>query len=197
MPRCPDTPCITCGELLWSSASSAPATERKCWPCRRAAKGLDPSIPAPKRIPEPRRASIGCANPRCQKTILNPRWRQKWCSPQCRHRVQDAGPGAAARWARKNAVRRPSPHTAGAWAKLRKQVLAEESVCWVCEDDIDPAIRWPHSLCGTADHVVPIVIGGALLDRANVRAAHRACNQDRHVGWERDRRRDLRNGATA
>ncbi len=37
MSRKPDTPCSRCGTLLYSTARSAPADERLCRSCRRAA----------------------------------------------------------------------------------------------------------------------------------------------------------------
>jgi 5-methylcytosine-specific restriction endonuclease McrA len=109
--------------------------------------------------------------------------------------VQDAAPSARPRWLRKNAKRRPDTRARAAWGRLRLQVLAEERDCWVCGDEIDAALRWPHPMCGTGDHVVPLEDGGELLDRANVRAAHRACNQRRHVEWRRARRRAAREAA--
>lgn len=181
MARRKDTPCADCGTLLWSGTGSLAAGQRRCQPCRRAAN----PPPGP-------RGPIGCANLACQRTIEKPHGRQRFCSPRCRHRVTDAHPLARARWARKNAKRRPNtPGLAGAgsrWQKLRRQVLTEEPQCWVCGDEIDPELKWPHPMCGTGDHVVPVEAGGALLDRANVRAAHRFCNQQRHVQWRREQR---------
>lgn len=170
----------TCGRLLNGSSSSLPAGKRMCQPCRQAARS--PRASAAPRDP------IGCANPRCQATIERPRARQKFCSRQCGQRVHDAQPNARARWIRKNAKRRPDPRAGASWDRLRAQVLAEEPDCWVCGDPIDLDLRWPHAMCGTADHVVPLEAGGALLDRDNVRAAHRECNQRRHVEWRRAQR---------
>ncbi|MFI8962060.1 HNH endonuclease [Streptomyces sp. NPDC053493] len=62
---------------------------------------------------------------------------------------------------------------------LRSQALP----CWICGRDINYALkgkdaqrsRWAFTL----DHAQPLSRGGALLDRANARAAHRACNSGR------------------
>ena len=107
--------------------------------------------------------------------------------------MQDVGAPARARNARKNAKRRPAGLAASSgWKKLRAQVLAEEPDCWICTDPIDPERRWPHPMSGTGDHVVPLEDGGAILDRANVRAAHRMCNQRRHVESRRAQRAEIR-----
>lgn len=50
------------------------------------------------------------------------------------------------------------------WRKLREQVLREEPVC---------ACGRPAN---TADHIVPLVLGGARLDRQNVRGRCSRCN---------------------
>lgn len=36
MPRSPDTPCASCGKLLWRTSTSLPAGESTCLDCRRA-----------------------------------------------------------------------------------------------------------------------------------------------------------------
>jgi len=57
-----------------------------------------------------------------------------------------------------------------AYQKMRKVVLARDrGICWICGT--------PGA--GTVDHVVPLSRGGALLDPANMRAAHRRCNSSR------------------
>lgn len=52
-------------------------------------------------------------------------------------------------------------------------------MCWVCRMPIDPTARSPHPGSITIDHVIEIVGRGGLDIAANVRAAHRYCNQDR------------------
>lgn len=72
-------------------------------------------------------------------------------------------------------ARRGSVYDA-AWRALRDQVLAEEDRCYLCGEWINKARRWPDPLSATADHVLPLALGGARLDRENVRAAHFRCN---------------------
>jgi 5-methylcytosine-specific restriction protein A len=58
---------------------------------------------------------------------------------------------------------------------LRKQVLAEEKLCWLCGGPAtgdDPLV---------ADHVIPRSRGGATT-RSNLRAAHASCNARRGDG---------------
>src|SRR5262245_49729254 len=38
MARKPDTPCSVCGTLLWTGTGSLPAEQRRCRPCRAAAR---------------------------------------------------------------------------------------------------------------------------------------------------------------
>jgi 5-methylcytosine-specific restriction endonuclease McrA len=56
--------------------------------------------------------------------------------------------------------------------RVRAQVLAEETVCWLC--GLPPTEQDPL----TFDHVVPLAEGGKT-SRANGRAAHRSCNSRR------------------
>ncbi|WP_255951660.1 HNH endonuclease [Streptomyces odontomachi] len=51
--------------------------------------------------------------------------------------------------------------------------------CWICGHDIDATLDARHPLSWTLDHAVPISRGGSLLDPANARSAHRACNSRR------------------
>jgi len=52
------------------------------------------------------------------------------------------------------------------WRKLRRQVVIEEPVCRIC--GVAPTT--------TADHIVPVDAGGAVLDRSNLQGACGPCN---------------------
>jgi 5-methylcytosine-specific restriction endonuclease McrA len=52
------------------------------------------------------------------------------------------------------------------WRRIRAQVLAVSTVCWLCGK--------PGAT--TVDHVIPLNRGGAPLDPRNLRPAHRWCN---------------------
>jgi 5-methylcytosine-specific restriction endonuclease McrA len=68
----------------------------------------------------------------------------------------------------------------------RRLCLAQRALglpCWLCGHDIRYDIRGPdagkHPLAFTLDHLLPLSRGGALLDPANARSAHRRCNSAR------------------
>ncbi len=52
------------------------------------------------------------------------------------------------------------------WTELAKRVIAEEPWCTICG-------RRPST---SADHIVPVALGGDEFDRANVRGACGPCN---------------------
>lgn len=77
------------------------------------------------------------------------------------------------------------------WAALRAQVFAEETHCWWCGQPVNQALPPTHPMSRTADHVDELALGGAPLDRSNVRLAHRRCNTNksnrlRALGRRRD-----------
>lgn len=51
--------------------------------------------------------------------------------------------------------------------------------CWICGHNINYDLDPRHRLSFTLDHFVPLTRGGSLLDPANARSAHRACNSGR------------------
>ncbi|MFD6684170.1 HNH endonuclease, partial [Micromonospora parva] len=51
--------------------------------------------------------------------------------------------------------------------------------CWICGNEIGYRLDARHRLSFTLDHLVPLSRGGSLLDPANARSAHRACNSGR------------------
>ena len=68
------------------------------------------------------------------------------------------------------------PYDDPRWAKLRAQVLVEESHCYRCGHPLDhqapPRTTWSAAV----DHVRPLARGGNAFDRANLRAIHYGCN---------------------
>ena len=66
--------------------------------------------------------------------------------------------------------------------KLRSWLKSQGRPCWVCvafgrSGDIDYSLPAGHPLSFEVDELVPVSRGGDPLDRANVDAAHRCCNQ--------------------
>ena len=59
--------------------------------------------------------------------------------------------------------------------ELRRRVLAEEDVCWICGRPVDKSLPAGDPMAPELDEVVPVSLGGSPVDRANVRLAHRVC----------------------
>lgn len=74
---------------------------------------------------------------------------------------------------------RPGPLT---WSgnrrsqELAARVYAEETNCGICGDHVDQTLHYNDRMARSVDHIVPVSLGGAVWDRANVRLAHRSCN---------------------
>jgi 5-methylcytosine-specific restriction endonuclease McrA len=70
-------------------------------------------------------------------------------------------------------TRRAAGWYEASYRRLRAQVLAEETTCWLCGDpptgDDDPLV---------CDHVTPLSQGGTNV-RENLHAAHKSCNGTR------------------
>lgn len=60
--------------------------------------------------------------------------------------------------------------------ELRKQVFADEAMCWICGSYVDQTLPRLHPMSRTVDHVIELTRGGSPLDRQNARLAHRRCN---------------------
>lgn len=60
---------------------------------------------------------------------------------------------------------------------LRKRMASQSQRCWMCGLPISQAYPARHPYALELDELVPISKGGSAVDPANVRAAHRCCNQ--------------------
>jgi 5-methylcytosine-specific restriction endonuclease McrA len=78
--------------------------------------------------------------------------------------------------------------TGWAWRKLRAQVIAESSHCHLCGGPLYPDIPNPQRMATVVDHLVSLIEGGAPMERANLAAAHRICNQRKEAARRRQRR---------
>ena len=155
--RVPDVPCASCGVLMWGGATSLPPGQRRCLPCRRKS-------PAKAPANAPRLVTCWCG------TLFETRHpTRKACSTYCSRAMDN------------RRKRKPLPlgrrRSGPGYDALKARVRAEEPNCWWCDGPIDQA--YPHPRSFAMDHVVPISKGGALLDRANVRASHMKCNLER------------------
>ncbi|MFB7711599.1 HNH endonuclease [Streptomyces sp. NPDC056105] len=65
----------------------------------------------------------------------------------------------------------------------RRLVAAQKALglpCWLCGHEIPTGVDGRrHPLAFTLDHLVPLSLGGNLLDPTNARSAHRRCNSAR------------------
>ena len=62
-------------------------------------------------------------------------------------------------------------------AQARAIHAANGGLCWLCGEPIDLALAYPDPGSLVADHVMPLVSGGAVL--GNVQPAHNRCNGKR------------------
>ncbi|OCW59808.1 hypothetical protein AKG36_08490 [Trueperella bernardiae] len=60
---------------------------------------------------------------------------------------------------------------------MRRKAKAHNLPCWICGQPIDYTADWRSRWSFTADHVIPIALGGN--PRGELRPAHRACNSRR------------------
>lgn len=60
---------------------------------------------------------------------------------------------------------------------LRREFAASDAPCWLCGLPIPRGAHHLHPYAMELDEVVPVSKGGDPLDRANIRRAHRCCNQ--------------------
>ncbi len=72
-----------------------------------------------------------------------------------------------------------NPRNGRPYRRLCAAVRAMRLPCWLCGHDIDLTLDARCPLSFTLDHLVPLSLGGDLLDPANARSAHRRCNSAR------------------
>ncbi|MDK0520376.1 HNH endonuclease [Streptomyces sp. ML-6] len=72
-----------------------------------------------------------------------------------------------------------NPRNGRPYRRLVDELRRRGDPCWICGHDIPPSLDARHPLSFTLDHAVPLSRGGALLDPANARSAHRSCNSVR------------------
>ncbi|MEV6477631.1 HNH endonuclease [Streptomyces sp. NPDC051657] len=76
-----------------------------------------------------------------------------------------------------------NPRNGRPYRRLTAQQRRLGLPCWLCGHNIRYDITGPeagkHPEGFTLDHLVPLSLGGALLDPANARSAHRRCNSSR------------------
>ena len=70
--------------------------------------------------------------------------------------------------------------------ELRRWLQAQRNPCHICHLPIDYTLPAGDPLAFEVDEVTPVALGGDPLDRHNVAAAHRCCNQWRgkRMTWD-------------
>jgi len=79
-------------------------------------------------------------------------------------------------------ARNPRSSNGNARRKLRSWLKAQGRPCWICQAfgrdaTIDYSLPAGHPYAFEVDELVPVSMGGSPIDRTNVDAAHRCCNQ--------------------
>lgn len=63
---------------------------------------------------------------------------------------------------------------------LRGDIFARDNwTCQLCEEAIDPDLKWPEARSASIDHILPVSLGGDDT-AANVQAAHLRCNTSKN-----------------
>lgn len=147
--------CSACGRKMMAGPGVLMDGTAKCRECRR----LDPK--RPKWIPKTYTCWCGVKFTQSSGT-------QVYCTPM-----------HSPSWNRNKKPRERKGRVGARWRKLRAQVLAEETHCWLCGEEVDVSLPAGFPGSPEADHVVPVGAGGAQEDRDNLRLSHRACNRRR------------------
>jgi len=79
-------------------------------------------------------------------------------------------------------ARNPRSSNGNARRKLRSWLKAQGRPCWICQAfgrdaTIDYSLPAGHPYAFEVDELVPVSRGGSPIDRTNVDATHRCCNQ--------------------
>ena len=77
-------------------------------------------------------------------------------------------------------TQRPPSRTGRPWRVLTARLKMErDPVCHLCGGAIDLDLPGTHPMGWTADHLVPVALGGEVMDPANLAPAHLLCNRKR------------------
>lgn len=70
-------------------------------------------------------------------------------------------------------------HRGSAWLSARAQCLAGADTCMICYQPLDLSIKGPDPRSPSADHIIPVSLGGDPYAQDNLRPAHYGCNSAR------------------
>lgn len=64
----------------------------------------------------------------------------------------------------------------------RKRIIATQEICALCGQPVDKSLKYPHPMCATVDHIIPVSKGGHPSALENLQLAHFTCNR---MKWDR------------
>lgn len=175
MARKPDTPCSSCGKLLWGGTTSLPAGERTCQKCRRAGESKDAKRSGVAAI------CAHCSAPYSSVRRSDGRWTRccgKRCAQLLRSRESGRRLGPATRrasWRAKNHRRRTQGRVGFdvVTASFEQALRVRARRCPMCAVLMTSYPFLPNSK--ELDHIVPLNTGGTHTV-GNVRIICRSCN---------------------
>jgi hypothetical protein len=136
---------------------------------RRSARRSFETWAAKNRTPPP--ASATCKI--CDREYAPARSGQLTCSKKCRSKLAGLRRGDDRRRARFHGVEYEFID--------RLQVYERDGWrCGICRKKVDKKLEWPHPMCATLDHIVPISQLGPHL-YSNVQCAHWRCNNRKNA----------------
>lgn len=74
------------------------------------------------------------------------------------------------------ATRKEKGHYGRPYLRMRSEIFAAESACWLCGEWVDQTLNWRDDGAPQLHMVVPLTRGGSWRDKRNCHLAHRACN---------------------
>lgn len=119
----------------------------------------------------------------CGATYAAQRGDQRYCSLLCRSGGEFVG-----RWteAQRRAGRENRRRRRAILRDVKVEQFTEREIyerdgwrCQICQRRVDQRLAWPHPMCASLDHIIPLTEPGTSHTRANVRLAHLRCNTAR------------------
>ena len=85
---------------------------------------------------------------------------------------------------------RNGPHES-VYRRNRAMIMKSQDICGICGQPIDPALKYPHPMSKSLDHIIPIDRGGHPFDKANMQVAHLQCNRMKGARLQKNPKPDL------
>lgn len=65
------------------------------------------------------------------------------------------------------------------YERNRKRIMSTENACGICGHQVDFALKTPHPMSATVDHIIPVAKNGHPSDISNLQLAHWTCNRQK------------------